>query len=101
MKAPWSNTNLVAKTPIVTTFLLEYANVGQMWRMWSEHSALGQNVWSWLAVQAALWCWLNYYRVLVPAGQRRFAMWATGIGICLNLGVVLSVVYFRYWAGIP
>ncbi len=82
-------------TPIITTFLLEYANVGQLWRMWSERSALGQNVWSWIAVQVALWLWLNYYRVVVPGGTRSWAFRATVVGCLLNAAVIGTVWYFR------
>ncbi len=90
-----SDTKWVARTPIATTLLLEYANVGQLWRMWHVHSALGQNVWSWAAVNAALWLWLNFYRVIVPGGMHSFAARATMVGIVLNGAVIASVVYFR------
>jgi len=86
----------VEYTPIVTTLLLEYANGGQLWRMWHEHSALGQNVWSWLAVNIALWLWLNYYCVVVPGGLRSWAARATMVGILLNGAVIVSVVYWQW-----
>ena len=88
---------LIEKTPIATTLLLEYANVGQLWRMWHVHSALGQNVWSWLSVHAALWLWWNYYRVMLP--NDKYARRATAVGLVLNAAVVLTVVYFRYGVG--
>lgn len=90
-----SDPRVVEYTPIATTLLLEYANVGQLYRMWREHSALGQNVWSWLAVNAALWLWLNFY---VQTGNLTWAVRATKVGIALNTAVVLTVAYFRYMA---
>jgi hypothetical protein len=91
------NKALVSKTPIITTLLLEYANVGQLLRMWTVRSALGQNLYSWIAVQIALWLWLNFYITMLP--EAKFAKWATIAGITLNLAVVLTVAYFRYALG--
>jgi uncharacterized protein with PQ loop repeat len=85
----------VEYTPIITVFLLEYANIGQLWRMWTQHSALGQNVWSWVSVNVALWLWLNYYRVMVPNGLRSWAARATIVGIVLNAAVIGSVGYWQ------
>jgi hypothetical protein len=91
---------LIPWTPMVTTVLLEYANAGQLWRMWYVSSALGQNVWSWLAVHAALWLWFNFYRVTMPQGKARtLALLGTGVGIALNGAVVLTVAWFRYVVG--
>lgn len=93
---PWNDPKLVAKTPIATVFLLEYANVGQLVRMWSEGSALGQNIWSWVSVNAALWLWLNFYRVVTP--EAVWARRATVAGIVLNGAVIFSVAWFRWFA---
>lgn len=90
---PWNNPKWVSRTPLVTTFFLEYANVGQLWRMWREHTAAGQNVWSWVSVWVALWLFLNFYRVCCP--KERFAFWATVSGICFNTAVIATVMYFR------
>jgi len=92
----WKDPKWVARTPILSVMLLESANVGQLWRMWAVRSALGQNLESWLFVQAALWLWLNFYLVMVPKQERRFAVWGTALGIALNAGVCLTVAYFRY-----
>jgi uncharacterized membrane protein YbaN (DUF454 family) len=91
---------LVALTPVLTTLLLEWANVGQLWRMWSVRSALGQNVWSWLCVHIALWLWMNFYRVAMPIGRARtLAIVGTATGIVLNAAVLITVAFFRYWVG--
>lgn len=81
-------------TPMVAVGLLEFANVNQLVRMWTEWTAAGQSLWGWLSVQLALWLWLNFYRVITP--NERFAFWGTGIGIAMNMAVCLTVVFFRY-----
>lgn len=91
----WRDPVWVARTPIASVALLEAANVGQLWRMWDVQSSLGQNPWSWAAVQVALWLWLNFYLVMVPKNQRRFAVLGTALGILLNAAVCLTVIYFR------
>jgi len=93
---PWNDPAVVSKTPIATVFLLEGANIGQLWRMWGEHSALGQSEWSWMSVNVALWLWLNFYRVVTPGEV--WARRATGVGIALNTAVILSVIWFRHFA---
>lgn len=88
-----SNKDLVAKSPVLTTFLLEWANVSQLWQMWTQQTARGQSLLAWISVQVALWIWINYYRVLLP--EHKFPRVATLVGCGLNLLVILSVCYFR------
>lgn len=93
----WSlrtNPKVVDKTPLLSTFLLELANISQLHRMWTEHTAAGQSMWGWMSVQLALWLWLNFYHVF--NADNKFAIWGTRVGICLNSAVILSVVFFRY-----
>lgn len=96
---PWfQQTAFVEKTPMLVALCAEYANAGQLWRMWHEHSALGQNIWSWIAVHATLWLWLNYDLVIVPGGSKSWAFRATALGLVLNTLVILTVGYFRWIA---
>ncbi len=90
-----TNPKVVDKTPIVTVFLLEGANLQQLWRMWTEQTSAGQSVTAWLSVNIALWLWLNFY--LVFNRQNKFAIWGTAIGIFLNACVLATVIFFRYW----
>ncbi len=90
----WSKPKFVSLTPIVTTLLLEAANVQQIWRMWVQRTAAGQSLTGWLCVNVALILWFNFYRVFTP--KERFARWGTGVGILLNSAVIFSVLYFRY-----
>lgn len=95
MSAPfYRNPALVDKTPVLSVFLLEMANVQQLARMWSEQTAAGQSLWGWVCVNVALLLWLNFY--LTFNRQNRFAIWGTALGVLMNASVILSVVYFRY-----
>lgn len=84
---------LVDYTPILTTALLEGANIGQLYQMWTERTAAGQNVWSWIWVYGALLLWWNYYRVVTP--QAKWARWSTLAGLTANLAVILTVIWFQ------
>ena len=89
-----SDPKWVLRTPIISVLLLELGNLQQLWQMWVvDHSAKGQSITAWLSVQAALWLWLNFYRVITPDAV--WAIWGTRVGIALNMSVVLSVLYWR------
>lgn len=90
----WNDKKWVSKTPLLTTFLLEGANVGQIKRMWTEHTAAGQSLVAWMMVWLALVLWFNFYRVITP--EEKFAKYCTLFGVCMNTMVILSVIYFRY-----
>lgn len=90
----YNDPNVISKTPILTVFFLESANVSQLYRMWSEKTAEGQSLWGWMMVSAALLLWCNFYRVCCP--KERWALWTTMLGVFMNALVILSVVYFRY-----
>lgn len=89
----WSSPKLVAKAPILATALLEYANLGQIHRMWTQQTAAGQSLGSWAAVCAALVLYWNFYRVVTP--DQVWARRMSVVGISLNVLVCLTVVYFR------
>jgi hypothetical protein len=92
----WRDAKLVSYTPLVTTLLLEGANVGQLQRMWTERTAEGQSILSWILVFIALLLWHNFYLVCTP--DQRKAIIAARIGMVMNATVVLTVAYFRYFA---
>jgi hypothetical protein len=71
---------------------LESANVGQLWTMWTTHTAAGQNVWSWVWVGAALAFWWNYYRVVTP--QAVWARRSTEVGLVMNVAVIATVLWW-------
>lgn len=84
----------VARFPLAASLLLELANFQQLWRMWSEGSALGQSIGAWISVQAALWLYLHFYRVLTP--DQRWAILAVRISIGINWLVIGTVCWFRF-----
>jgi uncharacterized protein with PQ loop repeat len=88
------NPQLVSYTPLVTTLIFEAANVGQLIEMWSKKTALGQSLFSWSIVTFALLLWLNFYTVKTP--DEKWAIWATIVGILMNLVIVATVAYFKY-----
>jgi uncharacterized protein with PQ loop repeat len=88
------NHKWVGRTPILTTLLLEAANISQVTRMWTERTAEGQSITAWIMVNLALLLWLNFYLTFTP--EQKWAIWGTTAGIFLNSLVILSVVYFRY-----
>lgn len=90
-----NNPNIVNKTPIITIFLLEGANVQQIFEMWNKHSSLGQSLWGWVSVGIALVLWANFYRVICP--KEKIAFYSTIFGIVMNICVIISVIYFKYF----
>lgn len=89
----FTDKDLVNKiTPVFAVFMLEAANIGQILRMWTERTADGQSLASWIAVWLALLAWLNLYRV----NELRWAFWATVVGVGLNTCVWLTVIWFRW-----
>jgi uncharacterized protein with PQ loop repeat len=94
---PWNNPAIVSSTPLVAVGLLEWANLSQLFRMWTEWTAAGQSLLGWISVQLALWLWLNFYRVITPNEKK--AIYGTAIGVVMNMAVILTVCYFRYVLG--
>lgn len=95
---PWNNKSIVAKSPILAGVLIETGGVSQIARMWMERSAEGQSLLGWCSVFLALVLWLNFYRVCTP--EQKSAFWVTAVGVAVNLCVIGSVVWFRWFAGL-
>lgn len=91
----WNNPNVVSKVPILTTALLESANISQIHRMWSEHTAAGQSIVSWIMVNIALILWLRFYYMFNY--ELKWTRYATIVGIAINACVILSVIKWRYF----
>jgi uncharacterized membrane protein YbaN (DUF454 family) len=90
----WNDPIWVGRTPIVTSILIDGGAIGQIVRMWSEKTAEGQSLISWAAVLMALVLWANFYRVITP--DQKWARITILISIFLNIGVVGSVILWRY-----
>lgn len=82
-----------SRIPIITTMLLESANLSQIIRMVTERSARGQSILSWLLVVIALLLWSYYFRVITP--KEKIALWSTYLGVVINSIVLGCVIYFR------
>jgi len=87
-----NNKQLVMYSPIVSMVLLEGGNVLQLCKMWTYHTSEGQSAWGWLSVNIALMLWWNWYRVFAP--DQRHARIATGLGICINWCLILTILHF-------
>lgn len=92
----WNNPVWVSRTPIATSLLLDGGAIGQIIRMWREKSALGQSLLSWMAVILALVLWANFYRVITPT--QYWARLTILLSIALNVGIVASIVWWRFVA---
>jgi hypothetical protein len=62
--------------------------------MWTEKTAAGQSLTAWISVCIALLLWANVYR----AQRMKTALYATLLGVLMNLLVVATVVYWRFLA---
>ena len=82
--------------PIAAACLLEYANIGQLVRMWGEHTAAGQSLPAWISVGAALLFYTAFYWVCTP--EQRWARLATAVSSFTNIAVIATVLRFRYFA---
>jgi uncharacterized membrane protein YbaN (DUF454 family) len=91
----FSNKQIWKNSPFFTTFLLETANVGQIMRMWTERTAAGQSLTSWICVGTALACWANWYRLFTP--EQKIARNTCLFGMLVNATVISTVIYFRYY----
>ena len=87
-----SSEKFLTVSPMITAAMLEGANAMQIWRMVTEHSALGQNAWSWVSVNVALWLWCNFYR----AKFLLTALCMTLLSVVITSLVVLTVAYYRH-----
>ena len=85
---------VITYSPVIAQLLLEWANVSQLIRMWTERTAAGQSLIAWFSVNAAILLFINYYRVL----KLRVPMWSAVAGFSFNCAVIVTVVYFRYVA---
>lgn len=92
----WSDPSFVKHSPIFSGVVFEYANISQIIRMWTEHTAAGQSLTAWIAVFFGLALYSNFYRVFLP--EQVIARVINGMGLLANLAVIVSVIWFRFLA---
>lgn len=83
---------VIDSLPMLASVLIEAGNLGQLYRMWTQHSALGQNVWSYVAVLAALIMWLLYYRFRLG---RTLAYYVTWIAVFMMAAIIVTIIILQ------
>ena len=83
-----SRRQLVDSFPLFSALLIEYGNAGQLWKMWTQHTAAGQNIWSWVSTLAAIVLWLLYYRFRLG---KSVAYWVTWVAAVMLSAIVVTV----------
>ena len=89
----WNNKKWVARTPLLSTLLVESANAIQLARIWQQGTAQGQSLTAWLCVGLAILVRFNYYRVIMPA--QWLARSCVLVGMVINIALIISVIIFR------
>lgn len=89
----YNNPKLVTWTPLITSAILEWANLSQIWRMYCEGSSASQSLLGWVLVDIAMILWWNYYRVCTP--DQRAALISIKLAILVNIIATAVVVYYR------
>lgn len=88
-----SKTRLIECLPALSSVLIEFCNVGQLWRMWTRHTAAGQNPWSYGSLLVSLILWLIYYRVRIGKGT---AYWVTLISAVMVAAILVSIIILNH-----
>lgn len=81
--------------PLFATLLIEGANIGQLHRMWSYHTAAGQSLIAWCCVFIALFLWCLFYKK--HNIHQKLAIWSTYIGMGMNASVIATIIRWRYF----
>lgn len=90
----FSNPKVVSKFPIASGLFFQASSIGHIYRIWTEHTAAGHNLWSWVCGCLGLVLFIRFYRVCCPS--ERFALLSTIGSIVINLLVILSIIWWRY-----
>lgn len=80
--------------PIGGAAFFLWGYLGQIWHMWSQHTAAGQSLVGWLELWLALWAYWHFYRTCCP--KETIAIWSVFAEIVVNWFVILSVIRFQY-----
>ena len=89
----WNNKKWVARTPLLSTFLVESANLIQLARVWQEGTGRGQSITAWMCIGLALLVRFNYYRVIMP--NQRLARICVLVGMVINVALIVSLFLIR------
>lgn len=89
----WNNKKLVNRTPLLSTFLVESANLMQLARIWQEGTGKGQSITAWVCIGLALVVRFNYYRVIMP--NQSLARMCVLAGMAINVALIVSLFIIR------
>lgn len=89
----WNNKKWVARTPLLSTLLVESANLIQLARVWREGTGQGQSILAWVCIGLALVVRFNYYRVILP--NQRLARLCVLVGMVINVALIFSLFIIR------
>jgi hypothetical protein len=79
--------------PLVgVAFFLE-CYCGQLWQMWTKHTAAGQSLAGWIGLLIALWTYHRFYSICCP--KERVAIWSVRAEMLVNAAIIVSVVVLR------
>jgi len=84
---------IIGYFPVLSTILIDLANIGHIIRMFQEKSSAGQNPYSYLMVILALVLWAEFYRVRTP--EEKIARWTAWFGVMFNLAVLGAVYWYQ------
>lgn len=74
------------------SFFLE-CYFGQLWQMWSTHTAAGQSLGGWVGLLIALWSYHRFYSICCP--KERVAIWSIRVEMVVNALIIATVAYLR------
>lgn len=84
---------LVDLFPLISSAFIECGNIGQLWRMWTERTAAGQNLWSYVSILIALLLWVVYFRLRIG---KKLAYYVTLFSL-LTIGANIITIALLRW----
>lgn len=89
--------SLVDYFPLFSSMLIEYGNMSQLYKMWTAHTAAGQNIYGYFTVMLALLLWVIFYRLRLPGNK--IAFYVTCFGVGSMLAIMTTIWHFSTWPG--
>ncbi len=93
MKA-FKNPKFAKNALLLATGCIVFADLGQIYRIWTQGTAKGHNLFSWVLVCFSLLIWYNYLGATHP--EDTSSRLCKLFGVLTTLAISLSIIYFRY-----
>lgn len=74
--------------PVASSVLIESGQCGQLYRMWTQHTAAGQNVWGYVSILVALVLWCFYHR----RNKAKTALYVTMLSCVILMAVIVTIL---------